>query len=315
MFQEFCRKLYNLSHDKTLSSSLDLRSHPLTLQNLWKVLHRRLSANTNGVHVQGLSQRTNTTMEMLTVAFMNHLCGKCPDLSSLSLERFDLRDIPLEVFPHNLKRLSLRESMLTMGWFDCLKFHFSLDLTFLDLHSCSKISNNDLESLSYLKNVKTLILCNCYRISARGIPSITANMKKLKYVDLSGCPGVNNVVLFYLSKLRLEHLGLRFCHLITSAGLNQLFLHDVGRTLKSLDLYSCHELKNDALDVIAYHTTCLRLLDVGGCDQLTLEKVDQIKIKLENCKIKFQVASNDSHTSKCKNEINYNVCSRMHDGI
>ena len=303
-----CRRWYCLSCDKTLTKFFDLRLCPLSLPQLWKVSHRKLCSDTIAIHLKGAS-RPVRVMERISFAYLVDMSRRCPLITTLSLQKFDLTEIPLNLLSQKLKRLSLRESMLSMGWFDCLKTkEFSLlNLIFLDLHSCSKLSNNDLESLSYLTNIKTLLLGNCFRISARGIPSITANMKQLKHVDFSGCPGVNNVVLYYLSTLSLEQLQLRFCHLVTDHGINNLFSSGIGKTLKVLDIYSCHEVTDESLDTIMKYAKCLHTLDVGCCNKLTALKLDELKGLLVDCEVLSHTTNNEL-TSKCLNQVNFSHC-------
>lgn len=301
------KRCYHVTADASLTKFIDLRSHPLCLRNLWKVLNRRLAAVTLSFNVRGITQ-VHSVMEKLTVPFLNRLSDKCPRLNSLSLERFDLREVPLTALNQNLTSLSLKESMLSMGWFDDLKNGYSMpNLKHLNLHSCSKISNNDLQTVSNLQNVETLILCNCFRISARGIPNIQAHMKKLTHVDFSGCPGINNVALHYMGKLPLKHLALRFCHLITTHGIKLLFSLHIGDTLEVLDIYSCHEVTDDALDIIAANATCLHRLDLSRCNKLTVDKVDDLKKNLPKCHVFFELVT---ETSECS-ETNYQACARM----
>lgn len=284
-----CCRWYNVTCDQTLTRVLDLRPCPLNLTELRNVAHKKLTLYTTEVHVRG-ALYVNKMMDKLSVPYLQLLQSKAPNLSALSLENFDLRDIALAELPQNVKTLSLYESMLSMGWFDSLKYENLLsELTVLDLRCCSKISNNDLESLAYLQNVTKLNLSNCFRISARGITGITNNLKRLRDVDFSGCPGVNNVVMYYLSNLPLEYLRLRFCHLITDHGINQLFLHNIGKTLKMLDIYSCHEVSDASLEAIASSASCLQRLDIGACNKLTPEKVEQVKLQLTHCLIHFEI--------------------------
>jgi len=302
---------YNICCDKSFEKILDLRlksRKPFKLKQLWHAAHRKLTSRTTEAHIRGPSYE-NKTMDKLSIPYIEVFTSKCPKLSSLSLENFDLREIPLESLPPNLKTLSLYESMLSMGWFDTLKCRNLLaNLQVLNLQCCSKISNNDLEPLAYLRNVTKLNLSNCFRISARGIYGVASNLKHLRDIDFSGCPGVNNVVLYYLSNLPLEYLKLRFCHLITDHGINQLFLHSVGNTLKLLDIYSCHEVTDNTLEVLASNASCLKKLDIGACNKLTSDKVESVKTELVNCEINFEILPvND----KCFKKTNEQFCNMM----
>lgn len=305
-----CCRWYNVSRDQTLCKVLDLRLCPLKLQQLWSVCTKKLTSNTTSIHLRGTSH-PDMTMDKLTVCYLEMLQSKVPNIRDLTLENFDMRDIPFTIFPPDLRTLSLYKSMLTMGWFDALKYQcFLTNLDTLILHSCSKIANNDLEALAYLENVTKLNLSDCFRISARGIIGLAANLKRLKDIDFSGCPGVNNVVLYYLSNLPLKCLKLRFCHLIDDNGIKQLFLHNVGKTLQLLDIYSCHEITDRTLDLILDNTSCLIKLDIGACNKLTHEKVKVIREQLTDCHIHFEILSLEKD---CSDE-GGQVCKAMCNG-
>jgi len=305
-----CRKWYEVSCDKSLTQTIDICSHPLTLKQLWKISHRKLCKNTVSIHFKGKMSPTKI-MEKITEAYFLDLLKRCPKLCRLSLQCFDLRELPLTLFPVHLEYLSLLESMLSMDWFVCLKTNFSLPLLkHIELEKCTKISNSDLESLSYLKNLEVLNLRNCYRISARSIPCLTKNLSSLNSMDLSCCPAVNDVVMHYLSTLNLINLKLRYCHLITNYGIQQLFSKNMGNSLKKLDLFSCHEISDGSLDVIYEHTLCLMFLDLGECHKLTKVRVNQLKLSLNNCQINFNITKHDTST-ECLNQLDATVCSRI----
>lgn len=296
-----CRRWYLISQDKILTKSFDLRGCPMLLPELWKVSRRKLQQSTSSVHIKGKLDRSKN-MEKLSVSYLDDLFTRCQHITNLSMESFDLRDVPLKLFCGlpSLESLSLKESMLSMGWFDLLKEHKALlpRLKVLNLNSCTKISNNDLLAISYLKNLQTLNFCQCYRISARGIPTIVANLKSLKHLDFSSCPAINNVVLYHLSTLHLTHLSLRFCHLITDAGVVEL-LKESGRarrTLKYLDLFSCHEITDKSLEVISLNAVALRSLDVGACKKVSQKKLEGLRADLPDCTVKCQVVDNEQLT-------------------
>ena len=287
-----CCAWYNVSRDASLGKTLDLRLLPLKLKQLRSVCQRKITPTTTAVHLRGATYANAATMDKLTICFLEMLRAKVPHMRELTLENFDLRDIPVTELPSNLRSLSLYKSMLTLGWFDPLKFqNFFVKLKTLNLHSCSKISNSDLEALSYLHTLTDLNLANCFRISARGIPGLKKNLNRLTHVDFSGCPGVNNVVLYYFSSLPLQYLKLRFCHLITDQGVKNLFLQFVGTTLRWLDLYSCHEVTDQTLDLIADSGKNLLHLDIGACGHLTEQRVDKLREELPDCVILFDIPS------------------------
>ena len=289
-----CRRWYNISQDNTLTSIFDLRMYPVTLPQLWKISRSKLTKSTTSVHVRGKLSK-NKKMEHLTEPYLKDLFIKrCNGINNLSFEYFDLQNVPLnsivEHVSKDLVSLSLSGSMLPLKWFEGFKHDITFPhLKVLNLDTCSKVSNADLESISYVNSLEKLILCNCYRISARGIPSIAKNLINLKYLDFSGCPGINDVALFHLSNLSLNHLLVKFCHHITDYGVGLLFkdFSRIHKTLKKLDLYSCHELTNKFLDTLLGNGSMnLTQLDIGGCNKLSKEKIDLFRDEWSHCVVK-----------------------------
>jgi len=314
-----CRRWYHISLDKSFTSTFDLTCYPMGIQQLWKVSRRKLTENTHSVHVRGKLNK-NKLMEKLTLPYLADLFKRCAKITKLSFEHFDLREVPLSYFiqsqPSCLVYLSLRESMLTMDFFNDLKeAHSTLlpKIKTLNLHSCSKISNRDLEAISYLRGLEKLVLCNCYRISARGIPTIVQNIKTLKYLDFSGCPAINDVALVKISMLALKELVLRFCHLVTDYGVSQLFKPNnagAGKSLKKLDLYSCHALTDKSLvSIITVDASQLRELNIGACSKMTEEKKEAFKMAYPDCVLHdTRVQESDQCVA---DENDFQCCSRM----
>ncbi|XP_065655526.1 F-box/LRR-repeat protein 12 [Hydra vulgaris] len=301
-----CRRWYHLTQDKTLTKHFDSRMKPLGLKQLWNVLRKKLTISTSSVHLCGA--KSPNKIEMLSLAFLKDLQKQCPYITALSLELFDFHSINIEALPINLHSLSLKGSILSLGWFDPLKSgRCFTKLKYLNLTDCTKLCNNDLEAISYISSLEKLYLQNCYRISARGIPSITISMKFLTTIDLSKVPAVNNVVMHYLSQLQqLLELCLRFCHLITDDGIRKLFHGSVGETLRMLDIFKCHELTNNTLDVIIKQSKSLRLLDIGGNNKYTDSKVREVCGLLCFCDVKWQ--ANDTVSECFLNNYDYNQC-------
>lgn len=306
-----CRKFHKICGDKTLLRTFDILDYPQCLKNLWKVSYNKLSQKTTSVHLKGSPQTVTRIMEKVTIPYMKDLYKRCPNLTKLSLHNFDLRELPLDFFPSNIEYLSLEQSMLGYQWFNGLisevKFPF---LKILNLDKCTKLSNSDLQSISYLQTLEEINLRNCYRISAKGIPAITRNLKHLKHINLSCCPAVNDVVLHYLSELNLTKLEMQYCHYISDAGIQNLFGNEMGQSLRHLDLYSCHELTDASLDILFGNSKSLKFLDIQECKKINTEKVDHIKAKNQNCLIRFALSPLIGSIN-CTNSAGGYVCERM----
>lgn len=287
-----CKKWFNLSKDSTLWTKLDLRGRKkaLSLKNLWKLSRARFTTALTELHLRGSVGPSKAVLDTITIPFLDSLKQRCPNLTSLTLENFDLRQqalgLSISMLPPQLLSLSLKDSMLSHGWFDSLKlntFHME-KLGILDVSNCTIVSNTDLEAFSYLRNLHTLLLYNCYRISARGIPTIAANLRSLTTLDVSCCPGINDVALHYFGRnlQELRKLSLRFCHHVTDSGISSLIY---GATeLEYLDIFSCHEVTTQSLKNISQYSKSLKYLDVRSC-KVTKEDVATFATSLPSCNV------------------------------
>ena len=303
-----CKKWYTLAKDTSLWRKLDIRSilKPLSQKSLWRLSRARFTVALRELHLRGSVRPTRAILDSITLPFLDDLKSRCPNLTDLTLENYDLRQIVISVLPADLSYLSLKDSMISHGWFESLKNNtFNMaKLKFLDLSNCTAISNTDLEALSYLTNLQTLLLYNCYRISARGIPTIAANLHGLAHLDVACCPGINDVALHYFGRnlKELKKLSLRFCHHITDSGIASLVYG--AKNLEHLDLFSCHEVTNQSLENIAKYSKNLRYLDVRSC-KVTTEEVMRLAANLPQCNLIYveamaagSMASNDEHHCK-----------------
>ncbi|XP_065069234.1 F-box/LRR-repeat protein 2-like [Rhopilema esculentum] len=285
-----CKKWYTLSKDSSLWRKLDIRSIPkaLSQKSLWRLSRARFTAALRELHLRGSVGPTRAILDSITIPFLDDLKLRCPNLTDLTLENYDLRHnaMSISVLPSQLSYLSLKDSMLAHGWFESLKNNtFNMDnLKYLDLSNCTAVSNTDLEALSYLTKLHTLLLYNCYRISARGIPTIAANLHCLTHLDVACCPGINDVALHYFGRNlnELKKLNLRFCHHVTDSGIASLVYGAKG--LEHLDLFSCHEVTNESLKNISKYSKKLKYLDVRSC-KVTTEEVMALCSALPQCNV------------------------------
>ena len=289
-----CKKWYTLAKDVSLWRKLDIRSipKPLSQKSLWSLSRTRFTVALRELHLRGSVGPTRSILDSITIPFLDNLKRRCPNLTELTLEYYDLRQIVVSVLPARLSYLSLKDSMITHGWFESLKNNtFNMaKLKYLDLSNCTAVSNTDLEALSYLTNLQTLLLYNCYRISARGIPTIAANLHALAHLDVACCPGINDVALHYFGRnlKELRKLSLRYCHHVTDSGIASLVYG--ARNLEHLDLFSCHEVTNQSLENIAKYSKNLRYLDVRSC-KVTTEEIMKLSGELPRCNISYVAAT------------------------
>ena len=301
-----CRKWFHLSKDASLWTRLDFRrrAKALSLKSLWKLSRARFTTSLKELHLRGSIGPSKAILDSITIPFLDDLKLRSPTLTALSLEYFDLRMNKLSVsaLPSQLSYLSLKDSMLSHGWFDSLKNNtFCMNkLTTLDLSNCTIIGNTDLEALSYLKSIRVLLLYNCYRISARGIPTIAANLRDLTRLDVSCCPGINDVALHYFGRHShdLKQLSLRFCHHITDGGIASLVYG--ARDLEHLDIFSCHEVTGQSLKNIEQYSKKLKSLDIRSC-KMSQREAEDFAASVPSCRVIFgaQSMGEGHHAPSC----------------
>jgi hypothetical protein len=67
--------------------------------------------------------------------------------------------------------------------------------------------------------------------------------------------------------VKTAHLNISFCILVTDASITSLICAH-GTQLTHLIMYGCDELTALVLTAIARHCTCMRALNIQGCDKI-----------------------------------------------
>ncbi|OQR83542.1 hypothetical protein ACHHYP_14590 [Achlya hypogyna] len=123
----------------------------------------------------------------------------------------------------------------------------------------TSVSDVTLASLAQgLPNLTHLNLHGCTRITDNGCHSI-ALLTNLRFLDLSFCIGIGDLGLEHLRPLHLETLKLAMCRRVSDVGM--AFLHHM-HSLRELDL-SCTGVTSHGLPLVAIAN--LLMLDVSGC--------------------------------------------------
>lgn len=187
-------------------------------------------------------------------------------------------------------------------------------LKYLNLRSCRHISDTGIAHLAGLnassargnKNLTTLCLQDCQKITDNALRNIAKGMVHLKSLNLSFCCGITESGLAHLATLRsLQELDLRSCEGIGDEGISHLAVG--GLNLTSLDVSFCDRIGDSALNHISNglnhvqnlglnscHITdeglCkiarslheLRVLNIGQCIQITDQSLASISEHLTN---------------------------------
>lgn len=282
-----CRRWYHLVCDRSLWKYVDLRLWPLSLRTLKKIVRNRLSDSVLELLIKGFIG-TSKKGENISPSLLEEIKTKCPSLETLGLCYCDMRNIPAQCLPRNLKSLLLDHSIVPLGWFEGLQCEtFFPNLLQLNLTYCTRVENSDLRSITKLKKLENLNFSYCYRVGDEGIEHIARNLSNLKVLNLSNCPKITDLGLHHIGRhlIGLKRLNLLSSWRITDAGILSL-VHSLTE-LEYLNLSSCKEATNSGLTEITDKCKKLKLLDVTGCTAITERNVSDAKLLLPLCDIQW----------------------------
>lgn len=282
-----CRLWYHLVCDRTLWKIVDLRSWPLSLRTLWKIVRNRLSDSVVELLIKGFIGTTKKN-ENISPSLLEEIKTKCPSLETLGVCYCDMRNVPAQCLPRNLKSLLLDHSIVPLGWFEGLKCEqFFPNLLELNLTYCTRVENSDLQSIKKLKTLERLNLSYCYRVGDEGILHIARNLTNLTELNLSNCPKVTDLGLHHIGRhlTILKNLNLLSDWRITDAGILSL-VHSLVN-LEYLNLSSCKEITSVSLFEITEKCKKLKVLDLTGCCAILEKDLKDARIILSNCVIQW----------------------------
>lgn len=282
-----CRLWYHLVCDRSLWKLVDLRCWPLSLRTLWKIVRNRLSDSVLELLIKGFIGTTKKS-ENISPSLLEEIKTKCPSLETLGLCYCDMRNVPAQYLPRNLKSLLLDHSIVPLGWFEGLQCEtFFPSLLELNLTYCTRVENSDLRSITKLKTLENLNLSYCYRISDEGIQHIANNLCNLTALDLSNCPKITDLGLHHIGRhlISLKKLNLLASWRITDDGVHSL-VHSLTK-LEYLNLSSCKEVTNIGLSEITDRCKKLKVLDITGCSVISEKDVSEARLILPCCDIQW----------------------------
>ncbi len=138
-------------------------------------------------------------------------------------------------------------------------------LTSLNLSECKNITNQGLEHLSKLSALTSLNLSQHQNMTNLGLEHLS-KLTSLTSLDLTGCNEITDRGLEHLSKLTsLTSLNLAHCYIITEQGLEHL---SKLASLTSLNLWACYYITDQGLEHLS-KLTWLTSLNLGGCYIIT----------------------------------------------
>lgn len=282
-----CRMWYHLVCDRSLWRFVDLRSWPLSLRTLWKIVRNRLSDSVMELLIKGFIGTTKKN-ENISPSLLEEIKTKCPSLETLGLCYCDVRNVPAQCLPRNLKCLHLDHSIVPLGWFEGLQCEkFFPNLRELNLTYCTRVENSDLLSITKLKTLENLNLSFCYRVGDEGIQYIARNLGNLTTLDVSNCPKITDLGVHHIGRhlTGLKKLNLLSNWRITDAGILSL-THSLAE-LEYLNLSSCKEVTNVGLSEIMDKCKKLKVLVITGCSIISEKDVNEARLILPCCDIQW----------------------------
>ncbi|KAK1260069.1 F-box protein [Acorus gramineus] len=185
-------------------------------------------------------------------------------IAALSLSRYrHVRQLNLE-FAQDVEDIHL--ILLKNKYTDSLK-----ELQSLNLNGCRKISDEGIEAItSACPNLKVFSIYWNVRVTDMGIKHVVVNCKQMVDLNLSGCKNISDHSLHVIADnyQQLEMLNLTRCVKLTDSGLRQILLK--CSSLQSLNLYALSSFTDNAYKEISSLTN-LRFLDLCGAPNLSDE--------------------------------------------
>ena len=156
--------------------------------------------------------------DAISEKFLLELTMKCPNIEEFYLRHMshsNLAVVPSHVLPPKLKKLSIISSYIPTGWFAAAsEVSRFVTLQYLDLSDCSSLRDSDFNNFAEAKDLQSLLLTGCYRLTDATLIVITNNFKRLTTLKLGGL------------------------NLITDTSVQNLLVHSTA--LSSLDLTGCN---------------------------------------------------------------------------
>ena len=160
------------------------------------------------------------------------------------------------------------------------------NLESLYLIDCDKISDQAICTLAKNCNqLKTLNLCNCRQLSDISFKCIALNCTKIVRLDLGNCANITDESVAAMGDTcsDLESLDLFGCRKLTCASL--VGLSKSCHQLKKLSISHCFRIKDDGITHLVNNCKLLNNLDLTNCVQITDKAIFSVAENCQNLKI------------------------------
>jgi F-box/leucine-rich repeat protein 9 len=192
--------------------------------------------------------------------------GLLPYMSILSVYRLSQQYDELQVLDLSGSSNSINDEAIQMI------FRYQLKLKHLNLDCCAKITDFGLTGYSEQSD-----LGNCQNYVSFNLNSL----KDLRYLNIAGCYQITDKSLIKCFDLPdLKELNISRCHNCTEAGIDNMTKK--CKFIEALDLSECSRHVTDStIEIVTKNATRLETLKLNGCHQITDDALDIMK---RNCK-------------------------------
>nr|XP_023666147.1 F-box/LRR-repeat protein 13 [Paramormyrops kingsleyae] len=206
------------------------------------------------------------------------MVSRCSSLNAISfLDTPHLSDIAFKAIAEGCRlqwiRIEANSQMTDISWRHLTRNCPSL--RFIQVVDCPQLSDASMRSISSLKNLTSLSVADCRRMSDVGLRYLLEGPSgpKLCRLNLSGCGRVGDMSLVRLAQRcsSLRHLDLSYCERLTDTGLECLGLLS---SLVSLDLTGTN-IQDQGLASLC-SIAALRNLSVSKCPWITDAGIEKL---------------------------------------
>ncbi|KAM3927105.1 F-box/LRR-repeat protein 12 [Leptodactylus fuscus] len=276
-----CKRWKRLVVDKSLWKYVDLTPYKLNCKIFWNLVRHWLSANLHTLKLKGVLNSMKR-QEFLTPALLKMLGKRYKSLDHLHLQETSLHSLNYDCLPPTLKTLELSECEIPLNWLNSSSKTTDLKLENLVLNKVPSFSNRHLQTICSQSNLKTLSLCDTYKINDVGFQKAVPHLRGLEHLKLSKCR---------ISDITLHLIGCHLKSLRTLALIDFSYLTDEGldslsgiKTLEKLSLTYCYFLSSSSIIALCVGLPALTYLDLDGI-YFNTQEMDEIRKSLPHCTI------------------------------
>lgn len=269
-----------------------VNEHKNNLERITRTIHMLESLDITGCHyttdealrkafameMQGLRELDLSYCICLSDLGLSSALDKCPELESLALQGC------LNIYLSTSAKASLKrcKRLRTLNVAGCKQLNLSSlsglfeedgirELKSLNLRDCDRISDGCLQYIStHLKSLESLNLSFCISVTDEGLEMISKGLPNLRSLKLQSVDDVSSFGIAHIAEkcTRLMHLDLGFCEWVDDNCLEKIASGRIAESLEELDL-SCAHITDEGIRIVSESLLQLKHLKIGQCLSLT----------------------------------------------